>query len=109
MSEPTMRINESDLFDPKVEGYLEEQAVLSRATPDIPQQSLMARIFYSSYFYLGLAGGLGAIAGWGLLEPWFEDGAIGNHTNAAHILMFPTVAGGIGLLLGSAEGLVSRN
>jgi hypothetical protein len=31
-------------------------------------------ILLQAWFYLGLAGMLGALAGWGLVEPWFIDG-----------------------------------
>src|SRR5688500_307163 len=106
----TMRITSDDLLDPRVEGYLEEQAVINRNAPDIPQQSLFARIVYSSYFYLGVAGMLGALLGWAILEPFFEDNVVSeDKIDPAHLLMFPTVAACIGLLLGSAEGIICRN
>jgi hypothetical protein len=110
MTQQPLRITDQDLFDPRVEGFLEEQAVINRAAPEIPERSLFAKIFYSSYFYLGLAGGLGALAGWGVLEPFFEDGVRhGEGIDPAKALMFPTVAAGIGLFLGAAEGIISRN
>src|SRR4051794_4895586 len=96
----TMRISEQDLLDPRVEGYLEEQAVINRASPEIPEQSLFARIFYSSYFYLGLSGILGALAGWACCEPLFHEH--GPKTDTDHIgliLLFPMVAAMIGLFI----------
>src|SRR6478735_3113376 len=93
----TMRITAEDLLDPRVEGYLEEQAVISRATPDIPQQSLFARIVYSSYFYLGLSGLMGAIAGWACVEPFIHEHGPREDSHVGLILLFPTVAAMIGL------------
>lgn len=106
-----IHITHQDLLDPRVEGYLEEQAMLQRAVPEAIERSLAARIFYSSYFYLGAAAGLGALIGWAILEPFFDDLEIGAEEgiNVAAVLMFPTVAGLIGLFLGGAEGLICRN
>src|SRR5262249_10279394 len=73
MSQEPMRISETDLFDARVEGYLEEQDMIRRAVGEIPEQSLFQKIFYSSYFYLGLAGCVGALVGWGCIEPFFSD------------------------------------
>src|SRR4051794_501043 len=100
---PSMKITADDLLDPRVEGYLEEQAVLSRATPDIPEQSLFAKIFYSSYFYLGLSGLIGAMAGWGCVEPFFNDRDSSQEHIAIAFFVFPTIAAGIGLFIGAAE------
>jgi hypothetical protein len=104
-----MRITAEDLVDPRVEGYLEEQAVLSRATPDIPQQSLFARIVYSSYFYLGLSGMIGAIAGWAICEPFIHESGPREDSHVGLILLFPMVAAMIGLFIGAAEGIITRN
>jgi hypothetical protein len=105
-----MQISQSDLFDARVEGYLEEQAVINRAAPDIPKQSWLSRVVYSSYFYLGLSGCLGALAAWAILEPFFhDDDLIREGVDVAAILLFPTVAAGIGLFLGAAEGIICRN
>jgi hypothetical protein len=105
-----IRISDNDLFDPKVEGYLEEQDVIRRAVPDIPERSVAAKIFYSSYFYLGVAGLIGALAGWGVLEPFFDDNDLKDKGfDVAATLLFPTVAAAIGLFLGAADGIVCRN
>jgi len=105
-----IRISENDLLDPKVEGYLEEQDVIRKAVPDIPERSLAAKVFYSSYFYLGVAGALGALAGWGALEPFFDDTELAKPgIDVAAVLLFPTVAAAVGLFLGAADGIVCRN
>ncbi|MFN0051573.1 MAG: FHA domain-containing protein, partial [Planctomycetales bacterium] len=77
---------------------------------NIPEHSLWVRVVYSSWFYLSIASGLGAIAGWLVLEPFFDDKSRGDGAHiVAAFLMFPTVAGFIGLFLGSGEGVMCRN
>ena len=105
----TMRITDQDLLDPRVEGYLEEQAVLDRASPDIPEQSLFARIVYSSYFYLGLAGIVGALAGWACVEPLIDERTPLRENHLGLLLLFPVVSASIGLFIGAAEGIITRN
>jgi hypothetical protein len=109
-----LRLTNDDLFSPRVEGYLEEQAVLQRAMPEASAQPLLIRVIYSSYFYLSVAGGAGALAAWGMLEPFFNDraAALGQDQGSARIvkmILFPTVAAFVGLFLGAVEGTMCRN
>jgi FHA domain len=110
MKDEPLRLSADDLFSPQVDAFLEEQAVLQRAMPEATAQPLIVRVFYSSYFYLSLAGGLGAFVAWMLLEPFFDDDLIGRQQfQWAAVLMFPTVMGFVGLFLGAAEGIICRN
>jgi hypothetical protein len=104
-SRETIHLTAEDLFSPKVEAFLDEQAALNRALPETSPQPLIIRVLYSSYFYLSLASGLGAFLGWLVLEPFFDD----KHTGWAGFLLFPTVAASIGMFLGAAEGIMCRN
>lgn len=107
-----IRLSRTDLFSPQVEGYLEEQAALRRVVPDIAPQPLAIRIIYSSYFYLSVASALGALGAWGLLEPFLHEGSHAARSTAESIawfMLFPLVAAFIGLFLGAAEGIMSRN
>jgi Inner membrane component of T3SS, cytoplasmic domain len=53
---------------------------------------------------------IGGLAGWALLEPWFDDRKLGGeNVQLAAIFLFPTVAASVGLFLGAAEGLICRN
>ncbi|MCO6044122.1 FHA domain-containing protein, partial [Aeoliella sp. ICT_H6.2] len=52
---------------------------------------------------------LGGLAGWALLEPWFDDNRLDDEPDIAALLLFPVVAAGIGLFLGAAEGIICRN
>lgn len=107
MSTEPMRLTQDDLFSPKVEAYLEEQAVLRRPVPEIEPRPLLARIFLSSYFYLSVASALGGFCAWAMLEPFFDDRR--EDPGLVNLLLFPTVVGMIALFLGVAEGLMCRN
>jgi hypothetical protein len=100
-----LRIDQDDLFSSKVEDYIEQRSAL-RGMAEIPPQPLIVRIIYSNYFYLSIACLVGALIAWGIMEPFFEDGA---ENGAAAIFMFPAVAGFIGMFLGAAEGIMCRN
>ena len=113
MSSPNepIRLEQSDLYSPKIEAYLEEQDLRRRPIPEFAPQPFLLRVLYSSYFYLSLTSGLGAFLAWALLEPFFDDMAMARGENAGIVnyLIFPTVAGMIGLFLGATEGLMCRN
>ncbi len=108
MSDP-LRIDMKDLFAPEVETYIETQDYMRRDVGELQPQSLFARIVYSSWFYLSICCAIGALVSWAIVEPFFDDNAIHDKPNAATFLMFPTVAAGVGLFLGAAEGIMCRN
>src|SRR5439155_13208174 len=93
--------------------FLEERESLRRAVPETPRQPWVVRLLYSACFYLSIAGGLGALLAWAVLEPFFVEGheriRQQGDFEVVNYLMFPTVAAGIGLLLGAVEGIMSRN
>ena len=41
--------------------------------PSRSRQPFLVRMFYSSYFYLSLASGLGAFVAWLIVEPFIDD------------------------------------
>jgi hypothetical protein len=105
-----IRLEADDLFSPQVEAYLEEHQLLRRDVPEVPPTPLVLRILYSSYFYLSMAGAGGALVAWAILEPFIDDWAIAQGRQGIVVfLVFPTVAGFIGLFLGAAEGIMCRN
>lgn len=109
-SDQPLRLDQDDLFSSKVEEYLQERAALRGAMPEIEPTPLLVRIVLSSYFYLSVAGMAGALVAWGILEPFFHDGvARRGEDDVTGYLLFPTVAGFIGLFLGAVEGLMCRN
>src|SRR5262249_34259005 len=59
---------------------------------------------------LSIAAGLGALCGWAILEPFFQEGAAREGGFAiVNLLIFPIVAGSLGLFLGAVEGIMCRN
>jgi len=105
-SQEPLRLTTEELFTPRVDAFLDEQAMLNRVLPESETQSFIVRLFYSSYFYLSLASGLGAFIAWLILEPFIDDK---RGLDVGSLLIFPTVMGFVGLFLGAAEGIMSRN
>ncbi|MHB1560139.1 MAG: FHA domain-containing protein [Isosphaeraceae bacterium] len=102
-----LRLSADDLFAPSVDAFLDEQAMASRAMPEVEPQPWILRVFYSSYFYLSLAGGLGAMVAWMVMEPFINES---EHSSLwALLLLFPSVAAMSGLFIGAAEGIMCRN
>ena len=107
----TIRIDQNDLNSPAVEAFLQTQQAMRRNVGELAPQPLVIRVIYSSWFYLALASGFGAFVAWMIMEPFFDDNAVAMRGQSilARFLLFPTVAGFIGLFLGAAEGLMCRN
>lgn len=106
-SHEPLRLSADDLFAPSVDAFLDEQAMASRAMPEVEPQPWILRFLYSSYFYLSLAGGLGAMVAWMLIEPFISES---EHSSLwALLLLFPAVAAMSGLFIGAAEGIMCRN
>src|SRR6476620_12810285 len=104
VTEP-IRISATDLRQPSVNEYVELQSHLRRDVGPVSDQPWLIRVIYANWFYLALCSMVGGLAGWALLEPWFDDRQMrdGKHQLAA-IFLFPTVAASVGLFLGAAEG-----
>lgn len=111
MTNGPIRISHRDLFSPEIEEQLEIEQALRRDVGELEQQSWIVRVVYSSWFYLALASGMGAICAWAILEPFYDDNSVaaGDEFDIVALLMFPTVAGFVGLFLGAAEGIMCRN
>jgi hypothetical protein len=65
-------------------------------------------IFLKGWFYLGLAGLVGSLAGWGICEPFFSDTPQGRG-GWAEIVMLPLIVMFTCLGLGVAESIVERS
>jgi len=110
MSNAPIRITERDLFSPAVEEQIAFQEAMRRELGEVEPQPWIVRMFYSSWFYLAVASGLGALIAWMIMEPFFDDSAAGDEGGGfLAMLMFPTVAGFVGLFLGAGEGIMCRN
>jgi hypothetical protein len=102
-----LRLSADDLYSPRVEAFLDEQATMSRPLPEAQPLPWILRVLYSSYFYLSLASGLGAFVAWLIIEPFISEAH--EDSMAVGVLLFPSVAGCSGLFLGAAEGVMCRN
>jgi hypothetical protein len=103
-----IRISTSDLHTPDVDSYVEMQNYLRRDVGPMSDQPWLVRVIYANWFYLAICSMLGGLVGWACLEPWFDDNTE-EVFDIASLLMFPVVAGAIGLFLGAAEGIICRN
>lgn len=63
-------------------------------------------ILLQAWFYLGLAGLIGALIGWGVCEPWFVDGT-GRHWG--NVLIVPLIVALLCVGFGIAESVVERS
>jgi hypothetical protein len=63
-------------------------------------------IFLKGWFYLGAAGLVGSLVGWGICEPFFKDG---ERSTWSHFLMLPMVVMFTCFGLGVAESIVERS
>lgn len=108
MSDP-IRIKSSDLHTSSVDEYVEIQSHLSRDAGPINSQPWVVRVIYANWFYLAICSMIGALVAWGLLEPWYDDNTPDDEFDLVGTLLFPCVAGSIGLFLGAAEGIICRN
>lgn len=104
-----LRIDAEELFSEQVEEYLAVQTALSQDAGELSPQPLWKRVLFSSWFYLAICAGVGGLAGWAMLEPFFDDNDLAEERSVAAFLMFPTVAAMVGLFLGAAEGIMCRN
>jgi hypothetical protein len=67
-------------------------------------------IFLQGWFYLGIAGLLGAVLGWAIIEPFIHDGMARNWSNILPILIVvPSVLIFMCLGLSIAESIVERS
>ncbi len=107
-SQQPMRITATDLNAPVVDEYVETQKWLQRDLEEVDEQPWIIRVIYANWFYLAICSAGGGLVGWAILEPFFSDDPLQENV-AATILIFPVVAGFIGLFLGAAEGLMCRN
>ena len=102
-----IRLDHRDLHSDSVEAYLEVRRAMRQSPGEMDRQPVVIRIIYSSWFYLAMASALGALVAWLCLEPFYDDNS--EEVEAIGFLLFPTVAGCVGLFLGAAEGIMCRN
>ena len=104
-----IRISTDDLNDPSIDDALALERSLSR-TDGQSIEDVRTPFYLSPVFYYSLAAMIGALAAWGLLEPFYTDGEQGSGIPfISDYLMFGPVAAAIGLAVGVAYGLSNGN
>jgi len=87
---------------PRVYGTINEAA-----EQFVPVSNQKGSILLQGWFYLGIAGLIGAIAGWAIAEPGFIDGMGANHWG--NFLMLPSIVTLMCFAFAMAESLVERS
>jgi hypothetical protein len=102
-----LHISRDELYQPGVDSTLAHaKAVLQHAQPIVEESvSPLRRLLLSHLFFTPLAGLLGAITCWAILEPWLDDTS---ESNGAFFLMFPMMATSIVFFIFLADGIASR-
>jgi hypothetical protein len=75
--------------------------------PAVPTEE-KGHIFLQAWFYLGVAGMVGALAGWAICEPFFAEGP-GAHQSLFVLITLPVIVMLTCLGLGVAESIVERS
>ena len=81
--------------------------ITEAAEPFVPVSEEKGSILLQGWFYLGVAGLLGAIAGWAICEPGFVDGGKLGHWG--NIWMVPLILMIMSLGFGISESIVERS
>jgi hypothetical protein len=71
-----IRVDRDELFSPKVDDLVAEQQAMRAALPEPGSTSLWRKIVFNSLFFLSVAGLLGGLVGWAILEPLFEEALV---------------------------------
>lgn len=107
-----IKVTYEDLKDPKVDEILaqESSSIMSMGPRADLEDMGEVSFIHKSWFHLMLAGLIGAFIAWALVEPYFEDIEV-NEARAAFFgfLLFSSVGGLAGLMIGSMEGFLARN
>jgi hypothetical protein len=102
-----LHISRDDLYQPSVDSTLAHaKAVLQHAQPIVEEPvSPLRRLLLSHLFFTPLAGLLGGLTTWLILEPWLDDAS---ENNAAFFLVFPMMALLIVFFVFLADAIASR-
>lgn len=73
-SDERIVISREELADRKVDEVLQQQLSFGMAAAPERVTDKKTSVIYRAWFALMIAGALGALCGWGLIEPFFDDG-----------------------------------
>ena len=107
-----LRITYEELRNPEVDQVLKRQAEelalrMGMATRAAEPQKVS--LIHKSWFYLMIAGALGAFIAWAVIEPYFDDYRVLEGDGFIAILLLLSVGGLTGLMIGCMEGILARN
>jgi MFS family permease len=102
-----LHISRDDLYQPNVDSTLAHaKAVLQHAQPIVEEHiSPLRRLLLSHLFFTPMAGFLGGLTTWLVLEPWLDDSG---ESNAMFLLAFPIMGMLIVFFVFLADGIGSR-
>jgi len=106
-----IKISYEDLQNPKIDEVLTQESSFRRgmgSKGDIGETTRVSFI-HKSWFYLLLAGLIGALIAWGVTEPYLGDTVEDEQSTAIALLMLLSMGGLVGLMVGSMEGILARN
>ena len=105
-----VRITEGDLYSPAVEEWLQRETAI-RAVPESvePEPPGPFSFLLNSVVYTTLAGALGGLLGWALIEPFYDDQGEGAGHLIIGVLFFPLIGMMVGGMVAAVEGVVTRN
>jgi len=105
--DPVLHISRDELYEPTVDSTLAHAKVVLQHAQPIPEEhvSTLRRVLLSHLFFTPLAGLLGGLTTWLILEPYMDD--LGESTGA-FALLFPMTATLIVLFIFIADAIASR-
>jgi hypothetical protein len=74
MDHQKLRIDAAEIADPKVDEVLAQQGSFGMRPAEARLPDRKTSLIYRPWFALMIAGALGGLAGWGAIEPFFDDG-----------------------------------
>ncbi len=73
----TISITREELLDTRIDERLAQQRNVGPGTiTPIAEEGRFRRFFFSTWFYLAVAGFIGALIGWAIIEPSVSDGIV---------------------------------
>src|SRR6185503_21171510 len=104
--DPVLHISRDELYEPGVDSTLAHAKVVLQHAQPIPEEhvSTLRRVLLSHLFFTPLAGLLGGLTTWLILEPYMDDMG---ETHAAFLLLFPMTATLIVLFIFIADAIAS--
>lgn len=103
-----VRLSHEELYQPNVDSTLAHQKALVRQSQPIVEQPIspLRRLFLSNLFYTPLAGLLGGLATWLILEPSLDETV--QSASGPFWLLFPLTATLVVLFIFIVDGIASR-